>query len=467
MNLGELFIEIGVKGNPEKLDDFEKEIKKVIHESEEAAEKFEKFQGALFKSLKQLVLIGGALAGAYWAMDRLTQSLARQNIEWLNLARQSSIALETYQKWGTIGQIAGVSGIGQQIQALDQRIFSLKLTGEGARGFQIGGIMPTNAEDVLNQLRNRVSGINNTAASYLLQQMGLSPELLTILRMGKQEWKEYLEIQKKFTLNKEQRKELDRMNRQLEVARIKMQYMKDNILLALLPLFLKISQVLASISAGIARVVKWLANSSSGFATFSRILLTILAGATAIVAVLVTLPAILKAITLGVYALRAAFLLLTAHPIIAAVTALLGLLMLVADDLYTYFTGGQSVLGVILKGLEDLDIKGMIDFPIPEWLKALLEVIHWQKNHKGLNAAFAPLNALGPFGTYAAFKLEHSLARKELGLRAAMSSSGQQVYYETNHQQSIPIKQDIIIYTTESAQQVDNSLRYAQQMGTR
>ena len=40
----------------------------------------------------------------------------------------------------------------QQLENLNQKIFNLRLTGEGAKGFQMAGIMPTNAEDVLAYL---------------------------------------------------------------------------------------------------------------------------------------------------------------------------------------------------------------------------------------------------------------------------------------------------------------------------
>lgn len=398
MNIGELWLQLGVNGDTKGLDEFQKKVKetgkaievaekklqKWVYGSEEAAAEQEALSNAFKKYGKELLILGGVIAGAYIALDRLTDSLAKQNLQWLNLTRQSDIALDTFQKWGTIGKIVGVDNAAQQLENLNQKIFNLRLTGEGAKGFQMAGIMPTNAEDVLEQLRGRVAGMNNTAASYLLQQMGLDPKMITLLRMGREEWEQYLKIQKEYTLNEDQRREIDRMNRQLEVARIKMQYLKDKVLLALMPTLVRISNVIGNIASGIEKVHRWVTKSSSGWATFTRVILGVLGGAIALTAVLKTVPAIIMAITVGVNLLRNALLLLSAHPIIAGLTLLVSTIMLIADDIIGYNNGKNSLIGAIINGLEDLNLKGFIDFPVPKWLEYMIRFIDYVVKHHSL-----------------------------------------------------------------------------------
>lgn len=461
MKLGELFIEIGIKGNPEKLEEFNQKVDEFIHGSKEAAEKTHNLVEAFKKTWKQIAILGAALGGAYWAMDRLTASLTKQNLAFLNLARTSSVALETYQKWATIGKIAGVSGIEQQIRSLDQRIFNLRLTGEGARGFQLAGILPTNAEDVLNQLRNRVSGMNNTAATYLLEQMGLSPEMITLLRMGREEWEQYLEVQRKFTLTREQRKEIDSMNRQLEVAKIKLQYLKDSLLLALLPIFLKLTQALASLSTGLSKFINWLDTSKSVGAGFIKFLIGGVALATTFSLIMMKLPLIIKGVTLALGVLRNALRLST-----LGISLLIEGLILLADDFYHYMNGGGSVIGVVLKGIENLDLKGIIDFPVPKWLEYLIELIHWKDKNRAKGAAYDLLGIFGPVGSVLSWKLQHDQAIKDLGNNydSVMTPAGKTVTYSTTNNQSIPVNQTNYIYTNEAASTVNNNLRYTQSM---
>lgn len=447
MNLGELFVEIGIKGNPEKLEEFNKKVDKFVHGSEEATQKTQQLVEAFKKTWKQIAILGAAIAGAYWAMDRLTASLTKQNLAMLNLARTSSVALETYQKWATIGKIAGVSGIEQQIRALDQRIFNLRLTGEGARGFQLAGILPTNAEDVLNQLRNRISGMNNTAASYLLEQMGLSPEMITLLKMGREEWEQYLEVQRKFTLTREQRKEIDRMNRQLEVAKIKLQYLKDSLLLALLPIFLKITQALATLSTGLSKFVNWLNTSNSVGAGFIKFLIGGVALATTFSLIMLKLPLLIKGVTLALGVLRNALRLST-----LGISLLIEGLILLIDDLYNYYTGGDSVIGL----LQNLAQNGGINNYIESRNQKNLE------NDREQNNANLGLNPW-KWAYHAGNVVADKFIRKN-NYDSIMTPAGKTVTYTTTNNQSIPVNQTNYIYTNEAASTVNNNLRYAQGM---
>lgn len=361
MNLGELFVQIGAIGNSKEVKAFGEAVKKAGKAIDDYDKKLKKGQetgnkatASIKGTVGAILGIAGAVAGAYYALDRLTNSLAKQNLQWLNLTRQSDIALSTFQKWGTIGKIVGVDNAAQQLENLNQKIFNLRLTGEGAKGFQMAGIMPTNAEDVLEQLRGRIAGMSNTSATYLLQQMGLDPKMITLLRMGREEWEQYLEVQRRYTLNESQRREIDRLNRQLEVARIKMEYLKERIVLALMPAFTRLTRFLTSATEGIARFVNWIAKGQSPAAKLTRGILGI-------------------ASALGV--VKVALMAITAHPIIAAITGIISAIMLLADDVNHYLTGGDSLIGTIINGLEDLKLKGFLDFPVPKWLEYIIKFI--------------------------------------------------------------------------------------------
>ena len=310
MNIGDLFVQIGAIGNSKEVKAFGEAVKKAgkaIDDFDKKQAKTEVESGKLNVSLGSAIMkfvgIVGAVAGAYYALDRLTESLAKQNQQWLLMANQSDMAMSTLQKWDTIGKIVGIDGIGQQVQSLEQKIFNLRLTGEGAKGFQMGGIMPTNANDVMEQLRRRVSGMSNSSASFLLQQMGLDPKMLTLLRMTRKEWEEYVRVQRQFTLTEKQRNDIEYMNRQLQVAGIKIQYLKDRAIMAIMPHFVKLTKFITDMALAVGKLVNWVIKAENPLSATIKLFTKL-------------------AVAIGVT--RMALLALTAHPIIAGITAVLG-----------------------------------------------------------------------------------------------------------------------------------------------
>ena len=445
MNIGELFVQIGAIGNSKEVKAFGAAVKKAGKAIDDYDKKLKKSEGSgtkLTASIKgtigAIVGVAGALAGAYYALDRLTDSLAKQNLQWLNLTRQSDIALSTFQKWGTIGKIVGVDNAAQQLENLNQKIFNLRLTGEGAKGFQMAGIMPTTADDVLEQLRTRISGMKNTAATYLLQQMGLDPKMITLLRMGREEWEEYLRVQRQYTLNDIQRKEIDRLNRQLEVAKIKMGFLKDRLVLALMPAFVRFTRFIISAVEGISRLVNIFIKSDNPLIKFERNL---------------------NKIRLAIAAIGVALWAITAHPIIAAITAIIGAIMLLADDVNHYLSGGGSVIGVILKGLQDIDLKGFIDFPVPKWLEYLIRVIDYFDKHKFM----IPLQAVPGLNVIpyvdAAVKTFGNVGERNMSPAAKQQIWNNQSYHTMNDKNT-QISMQNTFYTNQPAQDIVNSLYY-------
>ena len=168
--------------------------------------------------------------------------------------------------------------------------------------------------------------------------------------MGKEEWEEYLRIQKEYTLNNKQREQIDKLNRQLNVVRVKLQYLKDKVLLKLMPVVVNIGKGIARVTEFLSKLVGWVWRSNSSFATFFR----------------------------WIVAIRLALLALSASPLMKALTAL----FLLIDDYMVYKQGGDSVIGLIMQEVDN--IRNGLDFDTPKWIKALAHIvdnvdklIHW------------------------------------------------------------------------------------------
>lgn len=354
-SLGQLFVELGVFGDVEDLKKAEKRIEDFIKTNDKAKKSQDDFSKNIKKGIKALRGTVLAITGAVYALNRLTNSLMQSNNAMLDLTRQSDISLNTFQKWDGVGKMFGINNAAQQLENLNERLFELRLTGEGARGFQLAGIMPTNAEDVMEQLRNRIRGLDNTSASYILKQMGLDPKMITLLRLSREEYSALASEISKYQLTEEQRESLMKMNVQLQLANQKMQYFKDSILVAIMPKIVRFTKFIASAAEGLGRCVKWLIKADTPLAKLTRGTL-----------------ALLSAILL----VKGALMAITAHPIIAALTGIIGAIMLIADDVNHYFNGGGSVIGVIMKAMHDFEKTGIFSDNIPVWIQMLATAAH-------------------------------------------------------------------------------------------
>lgn len=349
-SLGQLFVELGVFGDVEDLKKAEKRINDFIKTNDKAKKSQDDFSKTIKTGMKTIAGVVTAITGAVYALNRLTNSLMQSNNAMLDLTRQSDISLNTFQKWDGVGKMFGINNAAQQLENLNERLFELRLTGEGARGFQLAGIMPTNAEDVMEQLRNRVRGLDNTSASYILKQMGLDPKMITLLRLSREEYSALAKEISKYQLTEEQRESLMKMNVQLQLANQKWQYFKDSILVAIMPKIVRFTKFITSAAEGVGRYVKWLTKAETPIAKMTRGLLKLHA---------------------AILLVGAALLAITAHPIIAAITGIIGAIMLLADDINTYLTGGDSLIGAIINGFNE--IQDSFDMNAPEWVKTLVK----------------------------------------------------------------------------------------------
>lgn len=305
--------------------------------------------GSVKKGIMVLRNYALAISGAIYALHRMTDALLKQNQEWLNLTRTSDVALDTFQKWDSVGKTLGVNNAADQIKNLNDRLFELKLTGQGASGFMIAGINPTNAEDVMEQLRNRIKGMDDTSASYILKQMGLDPNMLHILRMSREEFEGINAELKKYRITAEQRKQMQFFNYQIQIAAQKLEYLKQKVILAILPAWTKFMHSLARVTEGVVKFVGWL---KSALDTWPPLVRGILGIATAI----------------GV--LKTALWALSKHPIIAW----LGILYLLIDDIVGYFQGKKSLLGGILHVFDEIN-KKLNSVETPQWVKDILLIL--------------------------------------------------------------------------------------------
>ncbi len=310
-SLGELFIELGVVGDTKELDkalNTMKETIKAVDKQIQQSQRLRRYREELAKAttkseknaiknefalevkknklleqanatqknidankelannvagvVKGITAFVGAVALAVAGLNRLTSQLVESNQAFLNLTRTSDISLNTFQKWDSVGKMLGVQNAADQVAGLNERLFELMLTGQGARGFQLAGINPMgqDANGVLEQIRNRISGLSDTSASYLLKEMGLDPQMLHLLRMSREEFEALNAEMARYRLTPEQRASIQQMNIQLQIAAQKLQYLKDRAILAIMPAWTKLVSSFSRVAILIAKVTKSIGN---------------------------------------------------------------------------------------------------------------------------------------------------------------------------------------------------------------
>ena len=116
--LGELFIELGTVGNVQELEKFVKKVREATEAIEKNAKAQNKQENNIQKTIKSFGTIVGAITAATYALNRLTTDLVKNNQAFLNLTRNSNIALSSFQKWDGIGKMFGIENIAERIKEI-------------------------------------------------------------------------------------------------------------------------------------------------------------------------------------------------------------------------------------------------------------------------------------------------------------------------------------------------------------
>lgn len=272
-SFGELYIEFGVGGDTKKLDAFAKKVRELAKQLGVNLKEQEKNNQGFSKMAKKIRNVALAVTGTIYAIERMTDSLVKDNQAWKNFEYQTDLSLKTLQGYAGVASLfdksLGMQGAAGSIQALNDKLFELQLTGEGARGFQIAGINPVgqSAFGILEQVRERIKGLNDTSATYLLRQLGLDPKMLPMLRMERREFEELRAIEERLTLTEEERNQIQEMQMKREIAHQKLRLAQQRLMLALLPLWTKLTEIAGFFAEGLAKLMHGFNKLSNGLKT--------------------------------------------------------------------------------------------------------------------------------------------------------------------------------------------------------
>ncbi len=221
MNLAEFFIKIGVTGDG---------AVKSLNSSIDGVRK-------TVIGL-QVALIGSAIAINKFVSGTVDKATAMENF-----TKQTNLSTDELNKWVAAGQKANkeltFDTIKNNVISLQRELEQIKIGQGNSSPFQMLGLdsVGVNAFQVLDQLRDRIKDLSNSQAVNLIQQLGLDPKFIDVLRLSNSE---FSKLSNNIALNKSQIKSLSNLGRAINDIKIKIQALKDQAVAKLAPGFMQL-----------------------------------------------------------------------------------------------------------------------------------------------------------------------------------------------------------------------------------
>jgi hypothetical protein len=273
--------------------------------------KVKEFVGALAEMPLQAAAGIAALAGIDYQLLKIADEAINASVAFQMFGSQTGLSWQELQKWQIVAQQANVSAdaVTQSVTSLQRQMAEIKLGRGNIAPFQILGIDPRqDAFSVLRQLRERLRGVEPAMATNLIQQMGIDPSMIQLLRLSNTEFEKLSKTVKGMTSGQE--KVFLEAKKNLVQFRIEAQHLGIEVVAPLVQDFNQLVTYIGKFVTGLRTLNVWI-----------------------------------PGVVIAAAALSVAF-----APITAGIIALL----LVLDDLATYFRGGTSVTGLAIDGIKKL-----------------------------------------------------------------------------------------------------------------
>lgn len=221
MKIGDLFIALGIKVDQEKLARFQKGINNLQ---------------------RDIITLKAAFIASAFALDRFVDGTVRGSVSLQNLSNQTGLAIDKLQRLNQAGQLADLTlsadAITQSIGNLERNLAAIKLGQGNIAPFQLLGIDPAgkDAFQVIEQVRESIKGLSPAVATNLIQQLGLTPQFINILRLSR---KEFEALSENTFLNKSQRENVIRLGTAITRLKLRFKALKDQAVAKLTPLLIE------------------------------------------------------------------------------------------------------------------------------------------------------------------------------------------------------------------------------------
>lgn len=209
MQIGELFVKLGVKTEEGKL---------------------QKFTDAIGETQKTVAFAVGSFIAAAFAIDKYTESVTKSSIAEANFNQQTGLSIDKLRQWQVAGVLSDTTmsfeQITESIKAFQKNLVAIRLGGGDSSAFQRYGISNATTREpfeLLEELRSKIEWFDSGETVDLLQRMGLDPRMINSLRITRSEF----DAMNKNFLNERQRQNLIKMGTAITSLKLDFKNMFD------------------------------------------------------------------------------------------------------------------------------------------------------------------------------------------------------------------------------------------------
>jgi hypothetical protein len=322
MTIAKLFARIGLKADQGKLNTFNKGL------------------NAAKVGLTKMAVSAGVVSVA---LKKITDSAMETALAFKNFEAETGASVENLQKWTQVADEANNSGkaLETSIKSLVSNQAKIELGQGNISGFQLIGIDPRQDPfKILEDLRVKLKGFTQARKKSILDQMGISSDLIQVLDLTNDEFDRM--SANTFILPQSAIDQLDRARASTKTVGNAIKWLKDMIGAELAPTIEKLNK----------KLVEWIKNNKDGIIKTVKGIFTWLGKfVTAIGRAISFIDDVIKA-TVGwekaLVGIVAVLMLINAP--LMLVIGLVTFLILVLEDLYVFSKGGKSLFGELLEG---------------------------------------------------------------------------------------------------------------------
>jgi len=379
MKLGELFVYIKTKGNTDKLDEAQRKLEKAQKTTEKGIKQNKKdvkanndvaksingianavksLSGGLKGSggaISALGALGGAagatvvavgalvtgVALAYSAIDRMVTSLAQANQQMITFQRTTGVSLSSLNKYATanaaVNANSSIEGTAQSMQRLANNLWDIQMGRGDISPYQelafVGGKafnpMGMSVEQVIENVREAIKGVDDLQATNIIQRMGFAPDDLLMLRMSREEFEKLNDL----FLSPQKREEMYKYGLELKKIKLEFQKVGQSITINLAKPFITTITVVKKLSEFIYKAI--IKPIQLGFKTIGSLISNSVNLVKSLTKAFLETFEILK-------------------PIFSILKMIGEAIWLPIEDVLTYLTGGDSLTGRALEGLSNI-----------------------------------------------------------------------------------------------------------------
>jgi len=345
MNIASLFARIGIDYEEKKMDNLLEQIKSVKIGLGIAA-----------------ISVGAFIAG----LKKITDDSFQSSLNLKKFSLETGANVEELQRWSAVADEVSGSGaaVAESIKAIVANQENIKLGKGNISGYAMLGINPNQDPfQILEQLRTKTRGLSQGMKKNIMEQMGVSKDLLGTLELTNAEFDAMKA--KAFILPSGTVAMIEKARESTKQLGNAVDYMKGLIVAGLSPNIIKLND----------KIMQWIRNNKEGLVkTIQAVFPWITKFVTAIIHTASMINTIIKG-TIGwkvaIIALTAVWAILNRTMLfspIGAITAGIVLLIAVLDDMWTYFNDPttESFFGNMAKSTE-------------AWLAPIREVLEIMK----------------------------------------------------------------------------------------